>query len=265
VIGNHRRVRLWIIALLAALLLSITVVTLASPTTLAQFTGTAAVGYDPLTPAEQAGALQNLQRKGTIAQGVQLPDAAARSMTTAGATTGAAAGVPPMPAEEVLLVERHQEDKQTYAQGRWPRRADVYVYRYADDTLIRQVYNFDTNQVDQVDQVLGVQLPLTEAETQRALAIALADAAMRPQLNAEFRYITQQDLVSADQLILKAMTFHADAAPGQDLGAAAQCGVKRCAQLLLAAGDNVALRLIPIVDLSSGAAVQALPFGSARQ
>ena len=92
-----------------------------------------------------------------------------------------------MPAEEVLLVERHQEDKQTYAQGRWPRRADVYVYRYADDTLIRQVYNMDTNQVDQVDQVLGVQLPLTEAESQRALAIALADATMRPQLNAEFR------------------------------------------------------------------------------
>ena len=116
--GNHRRVRLWLIALLAALLLSITVVTLASPTTLAQFTGTAAVGYDPLTPAEQARALQNLQRKGTIAQGLQLPDAAARSMTTA----AAAAGVPPMPAEEVLLVERHQEDKQTYAQGRWPRR-----------------------------------------------------------------------------------------------------------------------------------------------
>jgi hypothetical protein len=255
--GNHRRVRLWLIALLAALLLSITVVTLASPTTLAQFTGTAAVGYDPLTPAEQARALQNLQRKGTIAQGLQLPDAAAHSMATG--------GVPPMPAEEVLLVERHQEDKQTYAQGRWARRADVYVYRYADDTLIRQVYNMDTNQVDQVDQVLGVQLPLTEAEMQRALAIALADTTMRPQLNAEFRYITQQDLVSAEQLILKAMTFHADAAPGQDLGAAAQCGVKRCAQLLLAAGDNVALRIIPIVDLSSGAVVQTLPFGSAPQ
>ncbi len=56
-----------------------------------------------------------------------------------------------------------------------------------------------------------------------------------------------------------------DAAPGQDLGAAAQCGVKRCAQLLLAAGDNVALRVIPIVDLSSGAVVQALPFASAPQ
>lgn len=255
--GNHRRVRLWLIALLASLLLSITVLTLASPTTLAQFTGTAAVGYDPLTPAEQARALQSLQSKGAIAQGLQLPAATDRSMT--------ASGVPAVPAEEVLLVERHQEDKQSYAQGRWPRRADVYIYRYADDTLVRQIYNMDTNQVDQVDVVQGVQLPLTESESQRALAIALADAKMRPQLDAEFRYITQQDLVSADQLILKAMTFHADAAPGQDLGAAAQCGVKRCAQLLLAAGDNVALRIIPIVDLSSGAVVQALPFGSARQ
>ena len=259
--GNHRRVRLWLIALLASLLLSITVLTLASPTTLAQFAGTAAVGYDPLTPAEQARALQSLQSKGAIAQNLVLPDVAAQSVTAA----GAADGVPPGPAEVVLLVERHQEDKQTYAQGRWPRRADVYVYRYTDDTLVRQVYNMETNQVDQLDQVQGVQLPLTEAESQRALAIALADATMRLQLDAEFRLITQQDLVSADQLILKAMTFHADAAPGQDLGAAAQCGAKRCAQLLLAAGDNVALRVIPIVDLSSGAVVQALPFGSARQ
>ncbi len=235
--GNYRKVRLWLIALLAALLLSGTAIMLASPATLAQFGGADTVGYDPLTPAEQARALQALEGAGAVVQGLQLPGVAARSVT--------AAGVPAGPPEEVLLVERHQEDKQTYAQGRWPRRADVYVYRYADDTLIRQVFNMDTNQVEQVDQVQGVQLPLTDAETQRALAIALADANARPQLDAEFRLITQQDLVSPDQVILKAMTFHADAAPGQDLGAAAQCGVKRCAQLLLAAGDNVAFRVIP--------------------
>lgn len=246
--GNYRKARLWLIALLAAVLLSGTAITLASPSTLTQFTGTTATGYDPLTPAEQARALQALQGAGTVMQGLKVPDTAAR--------TGA---------EEVLLIERHQEDKQTYEQGRWPRRADVYVYRYADDTLIHQVYNIDTNQVDQVDQVQGVQLPLTAAESQRALAVALADAKVRPLLDAEFRLITQQDLVSGDQLILKAMTFHADAAPGRDLGEAAQCGIRRCAQLLLAAGDNVALQIIPIVDLSSGRVVQALPFGPAPQ
>lgn len=250
--GNYHKARLWLIALSAAVLLSCTAITLASPSTLAQFTGTTATGYDPLTPAEQARALQALQGAGTVMQGLKLPDTAAR--------TGSAA-----PAEEVLLVERHQEDKQTYDQGRWSRRADVYVYRYADDTLIHQVYNMDTNQVDQVEQVQGVQLPLTAAESQRALAIALADAKVRPLLDAEFRLITQQDLVSGGQLILKAMTFHADAAPGRDLGEAAQCGIRRCAQLLLAAGDNVALQVIPIVDLSSGKVVQALPFGPALQ
>jgi hypothetical protein len=254
--GNYRKARLWLIALLAAILLSGTAITLASPTTLAQFTGPVPTGYDPLTPAEQAKALQALQGAGTVVQGLRLPDTAART---------AAAGTSAVPAEEILLVERHQEDKQTYEQGRWPRRADVYVYRYADDTLIRQLYNMDTNHVDQADQVQGVQLPLTAAESQRALAIALADAKVRPMLDAEFRLITQQDLVSGDQLILKAMTFHADSAPGRELGEAAQCGIKRCAQLLLAAGDNIALQVIPIVDLSSGKVVQSLPFGSAPQ
>ena len=259
--GNYRKARLWLIALLAAVLLSGTAITLASPSTLAQFTGTTATGYDPLTPAEQARALQALQGAGTVMQGLKLPDTAARTGSAAPAADGTSAAG----AEEVLLVERHQEDKLTYDQGRWPRRADVYVYRYADDTLIHQVYNMDTNQVDQVDQVQGVQLPLTAAESQRALAIALADGKVRPLLAAEFRLITQQDLVAGDQLILKAMTFHADAAPGRDLGEAAQCGIRRCAQLLLAAGDNVALQVIPIVDLSSGRVVQALPFGPALQ
>lgn len=259
--GNYRKARLWLIALLAAILLSGTAITLASPTTLAQFTGPVPTGYDPLTPAEQAKALQALQGAGTVMQGLRLPDTAARTAAAAPAAAGASS----VPAEEVLLVERHQEDKQTYDQGRWPRRADVYVYRYADDTLIHQVYNIDTNQVDQMDQVQGVQLPLTAAESQRALAIALADAKVRPLLAAEFRLIMGQDLGSGDQLILKAMTFHADSAPGRELGEAAQCGIKRCAQLLLAAGDNVALQVIPIVDLSSGKVVQALPFGSAPQ
>ena len=258
--ANYRKARLWLIALLGALLLSGTAITLASSTTLAQIAGSTSTGYDPLTPAEQARALQVLQGAGTVMQGLKVPDTAART-----GAAPAAGGTSAAPAEEVLLVERHQEDKQTYAQGRWPRRADVYVYRYADDTLIRQVFNMDTNQVEQVDQVQGVQLPLTAAESQRALAIALADAQVHPLLNAEFRLIMQQDLVSGDQLILKAMTFHADSAPGRELGEAAQCGIKRCAQLLLAAGANVALQVIPIVDLSSGKVVQALPFSSAAQ
>jgi hypothetical protein len=204
--------------------------------------------------------MQSLRTTGISTQSLRLPsadpDAAGSPVTD---------GVPPGPAEEVLLVERHQESKETYAAGRWPRRADVYIYRYADNVLVRQVYNLDTNQVEQVDQMQGTQLPLTEAETQRALAIAMADATARPLLNAEFQSITQQSLLASDQLIVKAMAFHADSAPGQDLGAAAQCGIRRCAQLLLAAGDNIALQVIPVVDLSSGAVVKALPFDGAPQ
>jgi hypothetical protein len=259
---NVRLARRWMIALLAAVLLSGTAITLAYPATLAGLTGTAGSGFDPLTPSEQMRALQALQRTGAAAQGLQLPSEMALRAVPMG-TTPDTDGVPPAPAEELLLVERHNEEKQVYAQGRWPRRADVYIYRYADDTLIRQIYNMDTNQVDAVEQVQGVQLPLTDGETQRAMAIALADPNVRPMLDAEYRSITQQDLVAAEQLIVKAMTFHASSIPAEDVGSAAACGVKRCAQLLLAAGDNVALQVIPVVDLSSGIVVNALPFNRA--
>jgi hypothetical protein len=249
---NFRLARRWSIALLAALLLSGTAITLASPATLATLTGAGGSGYEPLTIAEQNRALQVLKQTGSMPQALQLP-----------ATTGVepiTGDIPAAPPEVVLLVERHQESKDAYASGRWPRRADVYTYRYTDDTLIRQVYNLDTNQVDETDTTQGTQLPLTLEEEQRALAIALADPQLRPQLDAEFQLITNQPLTGVEQLIVKAMTFHADSVPNVDLGAGAQCGVKRCAQLLLAAGDNVALRVIPVVDLSSGAAVTALPF-----
>jgi hypothetical protein len=254
---NFRLARRWMIALLAAVLLSGTAITLASPATLATLTGTGGSGYEPLTINEQNRALQALMETGSVARTLELP-----------ARTGVASvtdAIPAAPAEAVLLVERHQESKEAYASGRWQRRADVYIYRYADDTLMRQIYNLDTKQVDQVDTVQGMQLPLTIEEQQRALAIALADPQLRPQLDAEFQLITNQPLTGADQLIVKAMTFHADSVPNTDLGAAAQCGIKRCAQLLLAAGDNMALRVIPVVDLSSGVAVKALPFTGAPQ
>jgi hypothetical protein len=258
-IKNVHLARRWLIALLASVLVSGTAITLAAQGSLASLTGSAGSGYEPLTSAEQDRALQSLRTTGVSTQNLRLPSAA--DATDSQATDS----MSPAPAEEVLLVERHQEGKETYALGHWPRRADVYIYRYADNVLIRQVYNLDTNQVEQVDQMQGTQLPLTEAETQRAMAIAMADVNTRPLLNAEFQSITQQPLLSADQLIVKAMAFHADSAPGQDLGNAAQCGIRRCAQLLLTAGDNVALQVIPVVDLSSGAVVKALPFNGAPQ
>ncbi len=261
-IKNYRLARRWGIALLAALLLSGTAITLASPATLANLTGAGGSGYDPLNPGEQARVLQALVQTGALPQTARLPSQAESSNSVTDAAPGV---VPGAPGEEVLLVERRQEDKQVYAQPSWPRRADVYTYRYADDTLIHQIYNLTTNQLEQVETVQGVQLPLTADESQRALAIALNDPALRPQLDAAFGSITNQQLTSGDQLEVKAMTFHADAAPGMALGAAAQCGVKRCAQLLLTAGDNVALQIIPIVDLSSGTVAQALPFNGAPQ
>lgn len=252
-IGNLHLTRPWVMALLAAVLLSGSAIALASPATIDLISANGS-GYDPLSPAEQTRALESLRGAGVQAESLFLPSAAPALTSDT---------VSPAPAEVVLLIERHQEDKQVYATGRWPRRADVYLYRYTDNTLIRQIYNLDSGQVEQVDAVQGVQLPLTAEETQRALAIALNDQTLRPRLDAEYQLITHGPLVSADQLDVKAMVFHADAAPGVDLQAAGECGLRRCAQLLLATADNVALPVIPIIDLSSGVVLTELAFDGA--
>ncbi|MBW7884488.1 MAG: hypothetical protein H3C34_17980, partial [Caldilineaceae bacterium] len=141
----------------------------------------------------------------------------------------------------------------TYAQGRWPRRADIYVYQYTDDTLIHTVFNLDANRIESMESARGVQPALTAVEVQRATAILFVDAAVRSQIEREFEQITGQPLVSPGQLTVKAFVFHPDALPGHNLGsAAALCGVQRCAQLLITAAENVALQSVPVINLSAG-------------
>ncbi|MBK8051448.1 MAG: hypothetical protein IPK16_32755 [Anaerolineales bacterium] len=242
--------RRWTIALFAALLLSGTVIALASPSTLANLTGASGTGYDPLNPTELGRALQ-------------VGGASNMMMPQAGlARDGAGESVPAAPAEVLLLVERHQEEKAAYAQANSPRRADVYIYRYSDDTLVHQIVDVATGAVDQTETQQGVQLPLTVAEEQRSLAIAFADPVVRASLQQEYEMEFGQPLASTDQLQVKAMTFHADSAPGRDIGAAATCGLRRCAQLLLTAGENVVLQTIPVVNLSEGNVAHVLTFGA---
>ena len=195
-------------------------------------------GYDPLTPLEQRGALR-----------ATLADSRAQSHLANSART------------ETLLIERHQEDKATRANGSWLRRADVYVYDYEQDTLIHSLVDVASGAVEQVETIVGTQLPLTQNETQAALDIAWAQTAIRTQLEIEFLRMTGEQLTSLDQINSKAFVFYAAAMP-QDLGAEAQlCGYHRCAQLLLFTEDNVAFELLPIVDLSEQQVVQAVFFG----
>jgi hypothetical protein len=200
-------------------------------------TGSPRTGYDPLS-------LQEQQQAQTLA-GQQAQVAAARSAASQ---------------SELLLVERHAETKAVTQSGNWPRRADVYTYLYGSDTLQLAVVNLTTGQIDSVETVQNVQLPLNQNEADRAVQLLLADAAVMANISAQFQTITGAALTQPQsQLKLTALIYRADAMPNANPGAAA-CGQHRCAQLLLATQNDVAINVLPIVDLSLGALVSAGPF-----
>ena len=152
--------------------------------------------------------------------------------------------------EVVLLVERHIEEKADEDSG--ARRADVYTYSYADDTLTRTVVDLTSGAVDDTRTTEGAQLPLVDAEADRALDLALADARFVDQLEAEYQEATGRALGDpAEDLSIDAIVFRADAMPTAATGAAAPCGVHRCAQLMISTTDDVLVDVLPIVDLSA--------------
>jgi Cu2+-containing amine oxidase len=200
----------------------------------------APIGYDPLT-GQEMGAIV----------------AAAQGVTGASALRAATANEQ-VDGQEVLLVERHEASKAAYAKGNWPRQGDVYVYEYATDTLIHTVVDVQSGAVINEERVRGVQLPLTEREEERALALVEADTTLWATLAARYQAITGTLLQRLDQLQVKVSVFHADVMPGRLNTAAQQCGQRRCAQVLLFTVDKTLLEIMPIVDLSQGQVVQVL-------
>jgi hypothetical protein len=161
---------------------------------------------------------------------------------------------------ELLLIERHQETKEVMRSGNWQRRADVYTYLYDSDTLLHAVVNLSTGQVDSVETMQNVQLPLTQKETDRAVQLLLADASIMANVASQYQTITGTPLTQPEtQLKFSTLIYLADSMPNANPGAAA-CGLHRCAQFLIATQDDVAINLLPIVDLSLEAIVSAGPF-----
>lgn len=194
---------------------------------------------DPLDPSELARATSMV------------------STTTApaGAATRALA-VNSAPATELLLIERHPNEK-----GQTARLADVYTYDYATDETVIAVINLDTNQVVSSQRQQRLQLPLTDNELQRASDLIFADDEERSLLDTEFRRITGQTLSNPQQqLQVKAFVFHADSLPEQLNAASQQCGLHRCAQVLLYTADAVVFEVSPIVNLSAGVITQNIGF-----
>lgn len=190
-------------------------------------------GFDPLSVAEQEKALGTARSAPAVARVLRST-----------------------PRTEVLLVERHEEEKSTYKRGTWPRRADVYIYDYDKDELVHSVVDVRTGRVDRVETLRGVQLPLTAAETARAVRIAMQDARVGASIRAQYKQITGQDLARPGEIKSQALIFRADAQPDATRGAATACGAHRCAQLLLSTPNGQALTVLPVIDLSAGKPVE---------
>lgn len=156
---------------------------------------------------------------------------------------------------ELLLVERHQNEKEP---GARVRGADVYVYDYSNDTLRHAVVDLDHNALVSLDAVQGVQLPLTDSEIERAFDILLASDADRGAVEREFQRVTGRSFSGRDDVRVKAFAFLSDSKPTGLNAASKRCGVHRCAQLVMATSDDVLLEISPIVDLSAGRVAQRL-------
>lgn len=217
--------RKWPAIVILLVLLSSAGVTLAAPTLVNSLSS--GVGYDPLSRSEQDRALNS----------------ALSALGTSGSLTSNRS--------EVLLVERHQETKDVYRQGVWPRRADVYIYYYDTDTLEHLVVNNQTNTIDEREALQGVQLPPTETEIQTAVNYVFSDAQLLAEMGVWFKKLTGQDLTAFDQVAAKAFIFHADSMGTANVGEAAPCGVNRCVQLLIYTKDMIAFEKSPVVNLST--------------
>ncbi|HPE58872.1 MAG: hypothetical protein KDI15_06250 [Thiothrix sp.] len=159
---------------------------------------------------------------------------------------------------ELLLVERRPTDKEQPEL----RQADVYYYDYGTDETIHSIIDLPSQAVISTEREQYVQLPLTENEIIRTKALLFNDDEQMNLLQAEYQRITGQYLTGPEQLNVKAFTFSADTlpGPGQLNAASEQCGLHRCAQVLLYTHDSTVFEISPIVNLSAGIVTQNIGF-----
>lgn len=199
---------------------------------------------DPLSPSELENALlistteitsgQRLQRSADNNSGLPADDTA----------------------KELLLIERRLLDKEADSQ----RLADVYHYDYSSNETIHSIVDLDTQQIISTQRQQYLQLPLTENELQLSSAIIFSDPEQAELIGNEYQRITGQYLSSPQQLNIKAFAFSADTLPEQLNPASQQCGLHRCAQVLLYTHDSIVFEISPIVNLSAGIVTQNIGY-----
>lgn len=158
--------------------------------------------------------------------------------------------------QEILLIERNEEKGAPKDQ----RRADVYIYDYSTNELITSLVDLNTSEVIRTERKKDIQLPLTNKELARAKQIVFDDEDERAILEDEYRRITSRDMTNVTELNIKAFTFHADSLPNRVNEASKQCGIHRCAQLMLYTQENIIFEISPIINLSEGVVTQRIGF-----
>jgi Cu2+-containing amine oxidase len=159
---------------------------------------------------------------------------------------------------EILLIERRPVEKG--AERTAPRLVDVYTYNFQTNKLKQTVIDINTNQVQSVTESQGTQLPLIQKEINQAIDLVFNDSQQLQLLNQEFQRLTGQTLTNVNQVKVKAFTFLGDSLPGIVNEDAKNCGIHRCAQLLLYTADSVAFEISPIIDLSIKRIIQNINF-----
>lgn len=154
-----------------------------------------------------------------------------------------------LPEYTFLLAERRRTDKNDINIER--RLADVYWYDYKTDTLLLNVMDLATQLIVTSSESQGTQLPLTDEELKNAIELLFADSETSARVAQEYKATTNTPLSDhSTQLEIRAFVFHAETASGQLHVESANCGINRCAQLMIYTPDNVAIDSMPIVNLS---------------
>ncbi len=161
------------------------------------------------------------------------------------------------PTQELLLIER---DRSTDKAPSPKRLANIFVYDYAHNETVIQRVDVSTNKVVFTVRKQHVQLPLTKNEIRRATDLIFSDPETLESVKTEYQRITKQTLSTPGQLQTKAFVFTADTLPEQLNAASQQCGLHRCAQVLLYTHDSVVFETSPIVNLSVGLVTQVIGF-----
>ncbi|MFK4101112.1 Tat pathway signal sequence domain protein [Streptomyces sp. NPDC019531] len=109
-----------------------------------------------------------------------------------------------------------------------PRRADVTLYDYRDDTLVTKTVDLDSGKVVATGTQHGVQPPLSSAEYAEAASLLIADP-LGADLKSDYKDATDKELTSADQLLLTGAVYRA--VPGGQPAVLDKCGEHRCVRL----------------------------------